>query len=373
MIRFTDPRLYLKGTSAAYLQDSENNIVYFSNKFQTANVQSSVTMGEIRAGIGNPIAMMIPSDSGLTVNFAAADFSLFAKSAQLGAGLTYGAPVMVCQTVTATGAELSIDVSEGTPVAAAGASGVVAFVQEVGALSPVATGGTAYAVNPATGAITGFTATAGTAYKVWYHISRENAQIAAVNSLFDPAVYRFTAEMAVYSSAGGAGNQGTHVGNLIVIVPSLKLGGDGGGITGDQTTADTTSITGQALSYDSDIIDAGCDDCGGSGSVMAYYIYVPCDTTSGIDGLTVVGGVISIPVGASRPVNEFRLVMNGNQLVQPDPAKMSYTLSNAPEGTTISGGVISAGSTAGEGEIVGTYTDGTATYTATAALSVVSA
>lgn len=50
MIQFTDKRLYLKGTSEAICTDKvTGDIVYFSNKFQSGNVTTSVTMGEIRA------------------------------------------------------------------------------------------------------------------------------------------------------------------------------------------------------------------------------------------------------------------------------------------------------------------------------------
>ncbi len=373
-IRFTSGNLFLKGTATAYLQDpSTNDIVYASNNFQTANVQTSLTQGEIRGGIGNPIVAMLPSDSGLSVNFVSADFSLFAKAGQTGAAMSYGAPVMVCQTVTASGETLSIDVSGGAPVAAIGASDVVAFVQEVGAASPVETGGTAYAIDPTSGAITGFAATSGKQYKVWYHIMRANAQIATMSSLFDPHIYRFTAVMAVYdSNGGGAGNQGTHVGNLIIVVPRLKLGGDMGGVTGDQTTNDTTSITGQALAYNPTTIDGECDDCGGSSNPFAYYIYVPCDTTSGIEGVVAqLGGLIEVETSGTYQVRPT-LVVNG-ELVKNVTSGFTYELaSGAPTGTTVSAnGLITAGSSAGDTELTVTYTNGSQTFSDTVNVSVV--
>lgn len=370
-IKFTNQALYLKGTATAYLQDSDNNIVYASDKFQTSNITTSVTAGEIRGGIGNPILMMIPTDSSLTVNFVAADFSLFAKAAQLGATLSYGAPVMVCQTVEATGETLTLDVSGGTPVAAPGSADVVAYVQQIGAASPVEQGGTAYPVD-ASGVVSGFNAVAGTSYKVWYHVNRANAQIATVNSLFDPAVYRFTAVMALYSSPESGSNQGTHVGNLTIIVPRLKLGGDAGGVNGDQTGNDTTSITGQALAFDETVVGAGCDDCGGLGNPFAYYIYAPCDPTEGLNGLALVGGVIDVAAGTVHDINEFRLVGRDNSLIVPDPAFMRYTVTPDTLGT-VSGSTFTAGTTAGDGEIVATYTDGDTTFTCPANLSVTTA
>lgn len=300
MIKFTDEKLYLKGTAEAVLLDkATGDIRYYSDKFQTANYQTSVTLGEIRAGLGNGIAAMLPSDAAVNVNFVAADFSLAVKSMQVGAARTFGAPVMVCQTVTAAGSSLTIDVTEGVPVAALGMAKAICWVQEVGAPSLVATDGTAYDID-ATGAISGFAATSGVTYKVTYFVTRANAEVATITTAMDPFVGYFMSAMAVYSNAGGAAaNDGTRKGTLYAIVPSLKLGADGG-VVGDQTTADTTSLTGQALAYDETIVSATCDDCAGGGNVLAYYVYVPCDTTTGIEGvLGALGGTVTVAVAGT--------------------------------------------------------------------------
>lgn len=372
MIRFTDRRLFLKGTSEAILTDkSTGNIVYFSDKFQTSNIAASVTMGEIRAGIGNAIAAMIPTDSGVTVNFAAADFNLFAKAAQAGSTLQYGAPVMVCHTVTATGTSLTVPVSEGTPVAQLGMSAVQCYVQEINAKSPISTGGIAYALNASTGAVSGFVAENGKQYKVWYFVSKSGAQLATISTNIDPQILHFSAAMAVYSNEGGSANGGTRVGTLYVIVPSLKLGGDGAGVNGDQTTPDTTSITGQAIASSSDVIEANCNECGAASNVLAYYLYVPCDGASDIQGLALVGGVLTVPKSSTKNITEFKLVMADGSLANVDPAFMSYELTSAPSGTSVSGSVITTGATTGECDISATYTDGEDTFTCDGVLAVV--
>ena len=168
MITFTDKRLYVKGTCSAILSDKNTgDIVYFSDKFQTGNMTTSVTTGEIRAGLGNGIATIIPSDSALNVEFAAADFNLFAKMAQVGGTLNYNAPAMTCQIVEASSGTLTIDVTGGDPVAQLGFSAVFCYVQEVGASSPISIYGKSYLISSA-GEVTGFTATSGKKYKVWY-------------------------------------------------------------------------------------------------------------------------------------------------------------------------------------------------------------
>lgn len=374
MIHFTDPRLYVKGTCEAIATNpATGDIEYFSSKFQTANITTSVTMGEIRAGLGNAVAAIIPSDSTLNVDFTAADFNLWAKTAQLGGTLRYNAPVMVCQNVTATTTALTLDVTGGAPVAQIGFAEPKCYVQIVNQAAPIATTGEAYDIN-GEGVVQGFTATAGTKYKVWYFVNKASAQIATVSALFDPKVVHFTAQIAVYANNGGAANEGTRVGWLYVIVPALKLGGNGG-IVGDQTTNDTTSMSGQAVVYDNTVIGEECDLCGGAGNALAHYIYVPDDEVSAINGLAVIGGIVDVPTGTTAQL-PVKFVMADGSLVTPPSYAEGFTYElgeDAPAGTAISAaGVITAGSTAGDTTATVTYTAGDKTFVVYATVSVYS-
>ena len=373
MMKFTDPRLYLKGTSSVICKDvATGDITYFSNKFQTGNITTGNTMGEIRAGLGNPVAATIPTDGNVSVEFNAADFSMWAKSAQVGAKLNYNAPVITCQNVTAEAGTISVDLKAGTPVAELGYSDIHCYVQEVGAAAPIASYGAAYPIDPENGTVDEFTAEPGKTYKVWYFVNMASAQLATIGSNIDPKVVHFTAEMAVYANNTGAQNDGTRVGSLYVIIPRLKLGGNGG-VNGDQTNNDTTSLSGTAIVYDSDIISEGCSACEQTDNVLAYYLYVPCANATSVKGLALIGGVISLKVSTSEKA-EFKAVMPDGSLVTPDGALMSYELSGAPTGTTVSpDGIITAGATAGDCEITATYTEGTDHFTCTANVSVTSA
>lgn len=361
MISFTDPRLFVKGTCAAMLTDkSTGDIKYWSNKFQTGNITTSLTEGEIRAGLGNGIAAIIPSDSDLQVEFTAADFSLWAKSAQVGGTLNYNAPTMTCQVIEAAAASLTLDVSKGAPVAQLGFSQVVCYVQEVGKAAPVGVYGTAYPLDAATGEVKDFTATAGTKYKVWYCVNKATAQVATISSFFDPGVYHFTAALAVYANlTTGEKNSGTRVGWLYQIVPSLKLGGNAG-VVGDQTNNDTTSISGRAVTSDADVVSELCEGCNGGGNVYAYYVYVPDDGAEAIQGLAVVGGAVSVAASGTAQI-PVRFVMQNGELVIPASYSdgFTYTASGAPDGTTVSdSGMITASSTAGDFDVAIAYDNG---------------
>ena len=374
MITFTDKSLFLKGIGNVLLTDPDTgDILYQSKQFNTGNITTSVNMSEIRAGLGNPVVAALPSDANLNVEFTAADFSLFAKGAQVGAAMSYGAPVPVAQTVTASGTSISIDVSDGVPVAELGMSEAMCYVQVVDAASPIARDGKAYPITSG-GAVTGFEATNGVKYKVWYYIQKATAHKAVIGSLMDPRVVHFTASFAVYANVGGSANSGTRVGWLYVTVPRLKLQANAG-INGDQSNNDTTIISGMALSEDSAVVSDVTDLCGDASNDLAYYVYSPCSDAQIVQGLVVIGGVVSLPISTSKQIPVY-LVMPDNSLVKPTSYStgFTYTGTGLPSGTTVSAaGVIAAGSTAGDGEIEIAYTDGENDFSAVINVEVTSA
>lgn len=373
MISFTDKKLYVKGTCQANLCDPcTGDVVYSSNKFQTGNITSSVTMGEIRAGMGNAIATILPSDSALNVEFTAADFSLAAKAAQVGATLSYNAPSPECQIVKASGSSLTINVDNGVPAPNAGYSTAYCYVQEVGAPGGIATTGIAYPIGT-DGAISNFVATENKEYKVFYFVKKPGSQMATISSLFNPQVLHFTAQIPVFSNENCAANdEGSRAGWLYIIVPRLKLGGNAG-IVGDQTNNDTTSLSGQAVAFDEDVVSGVCSDC--NASSLAYYIYVPDDQASQIAGLAVVGGLVSVAQSDTAQI-PVRLVMANGQLVIPADYEtgFSYTASGAPSGTSVSdAGVVTAGTTAGDFEVNIEYDNDGETLSTPVNVSVLSA
>ena len=374
MITFTDKSLFLKGIGNVILTDPDTgDILYQSKQFNTGSISTSVNMNEIRAGLGNPVVAVLPSDASLNVEFTTVDFSLFAKAAQVGATLTYGAPVPVAQTIKANSTALTIDVTDGIPVAELGQTEALCYVQKVGAASPIVTDGTAYPISDA-GVITGFSATVDETYKVWYFIQKATAHKATIGSLMDPKVVHFAASFAVYANVGGSANSGTRVGWLYVTVPKLKLQA-AANITGDQTNADTTVISGMALSEDDATVSATTDLCGDVSNDLAYYVYSPCSDANIVQGIAVVGGLVSLPVSSTAQIPVY-LVMPDNTLVKPTSYStgFTYTGTGLPTGTTVSSaGVISSGATAGDAEIEIEYTDGENEFSCPVNVSVVSA
>lgn len=358
MINFTDDRLYAKGTCNVILSDvTSGNIYYQDNKTSTGSLTVNTNLNEIRAGLGNPIAAMIPSDSGISIDFDSAAFSLWAKSAQMGADFGYGAPVPRCQIVEAVGESLTISLGLGVPVAKLGNSEPICYVQEVGAASLMMYDGTAHKITAA-GTVEGFTAVAGKTYKVWYDVQNVSAQKAVISSLIDPKVVRADIQIAVFSNRSGGSAQGTRVGWLYITIPYLKLQGDGG-VSGDQSTNDTTKISGQAIAYEPSVVSSVCSDC--DTSTLAYYVYAPDDDSSSIRGLAVVGGVVDVAVSGTAQIPVY-LVAGDGSLVVPSSYAQGFTYVSAAEATaTVTAAGVVTGVAEGDTEVTVTYEDSAGT------------
>lgn len=361
-MRFTDKYLYVKFTKEVMLSNPANGeIVYHTTKPTDSAVNTSVNLGEIRAGVSNPIVAIIPSDTNVTVDITAADFNLAMRAYQSGGNHGYGAPTLVCQDVVASSTTLTIPDTLGTPVKGQGYDSVFAWVQTVGSGSSLISDGTPYAVDSSRN-VTGFTATASTTYKVWYFVNKATTEYATMTSQFDPAVLNCRIVQPVFANeSGSASNTDTQVGELITVVPYLKLGGNAG-VTGSSSSNSTTSVSGTAIAYEDAVIQAGCSACSESASDLAYYLFVPCDDTGMIDGLVYIGGSVTMPKSSTYQLQPY-LVVNGS-LVKPDPAFMTYTVSTTVTGMSVSNaGVVTSGSTAGDGEITATFNNGTTTLT----------
>lgn len=328
-------------------------VLYYSNKLSEANLSTSVTLGEIRAGVGNPIIGIIPSDSNLTVEITDQNLDLAIRAYQTGGLHGYGAPTRVCQDVEATDAILGIDPSVyGAPVAGQGMTEALCYVQTVGAESTIVSDGMPYQIS-ADGTVTGFDATRGTTYKVWYWANLPTTEYTTILADMDPSVVSVRFVYPVYSNLKEDGT-GTRIGSLEVVVPFMKFGGNAG-INGNGSSNVNTTISGQAIAYQNPIVQAGCGSCTDASAALAHYLYVPCSGgTDSIQGLFYLGGYVEVGPNSTKQL-EFMLMVNGNP-VKPDNALMSYQAVGAPTGTSVSsGGLITAGATEGEFEIVGTY------------------
>lgn len=344
MIQLNNKYLYAKGTCNVVVSDPETgNIDFQSNKVQTAQLTTSVSMNEIRAGLGNAIAIQLPTDSAVNLELTAADFSMSSRAMQLGSSITYNAAAPKCEVIVANGTTLTVS---GTAVAPQGFSKKIAYVND--GSTDVST---AYEINDS-GEVVGFTATSSNTYKVYYWISNASAQQVTAYSVFSPAIKHVTMQIAVYSTEGtSSASQGSLAGWLYCIIPRMQFKAQAD-TDGSQTGNATSMLSGTALSYDPEAEESICTDCGLS--ELAYWVYVPNgDVTQSIQSLAVVGGGLSLVVGNTAQL-PIRFLMNDGTLVVPDYGLMSYVSSGAAA-TVSASGVVTAAS-AGNVTITATLT-----------------
>lgn len=332
MILLNNPYLYLKGTCEVTIKrPSDGQIVFQSSKVATNNFSTSVDMGAIRAGLGNPIAIQLPSNAAVNLDLTTADFSMQARAMQLGTELAYNAIVPVCVSIKASTTSLTVPDAE--PVAFYGDGKKYAYVTYAGATDP----GKAYEITDA-GVIQGFTSVANTTYNVIYYEQRADAQYFAISSQIAPGVYSVSAKMAVFSTEGtNNGNRGSQVGWASYIIPRMQFGGDAS-TNGSQTDAATTTLSGTALSYEEAVEAGACVDCNFPN--LAYMTYEPL-TFNGNDSIvamTVVGGDMSIAIGADKVI-PVKYVMANGTIVQPKYSDLTIT-SGTTAKATVSNGIV---------------------------------
>lgn len=363
-MRFTDERLYVLGIGTGYMTDLKTgDFLYWSDKMQEANVSVSASDNELRAGLGNGPAIIVPTDPNITVTVTAAEYSEYVKAASVGASITPGAPVMTCQEVTAEGAVLSVDLSKWTPVRGLGMDKIICYVQEIGAESPVYSGGTAYELDAATGVVDGFIAESGKRYAVTCFVTQANATLTTVTSNIKGRVVRFVFSQPVYSGCDPAANSGDFWGWLHTVVPRLQLMPSGGGTDGSQTAFTVTGITGRAVAQDAVVITEECGDCGFTGLPMMYRILEPCGGAGSADGVMgVLGGAVLLNLGESAQLHPA-VIINGN-LVRSYPATaFTYESEDSSIATVDSQSGIVSGIGKGTTRIAIFYSEGEDTFT----------
>lgn len=350
--------LYAKGTMDVKCFDpGTSDLVYYSNKMSTSQLQSTVNLGAINAGIGNPVVIQIPDTPSLTMNLTAADFSLAGRALAVGGNVTYNGVVPVDEVVEAGGAALTVSQ---VPAAPLGGCDIVGYVGN---------DGTAYTIDPATREVQGFTAAAGEKYCVHYYTVSAGAQQFSVETLMAPAVVRTLISIPVYATESREANplSGSRVGTLYITIPRMQFNGDIS-TEGSQTTPATTVMNGTALSYD-EVCEAGIQ-CGSSASPKLAYMVLELSGSAEqfATGLAIVGGnEIDVAVGAAAPI-PVKWVMDDGSLGTPLMSELTF-VSGTPAVATVDAQGVVTGVAAGTCDVTIT-SNGSKKLTATANVTV---
>lgn len=339
-ITLGNPNLFVKGMVEAIVTDpTTGNIIGYDNVSSESAVSSSVNMGEITGGFGNPLLINIPDTTRITGTLTSQAFSLQQRALTSGGTLSYNGTASVCETITATATTITVTKQ---PVKAYGQpasdSYCWCYVRQHGSATYV---GTNYGVDPDTRNVDGFTAVIGQQYDVFYFTSMASAQVLALPASFNPSVATIRLKYGVYAKQNNSVSNGTLQGYLYFVVPRAQFTGDAG-IGANQTTNSTTAYDWTAVMPDSNMME--CADCGDNDSDYAYYIYVPCggDDVS-VVGLAVIGGGLALSNGTTKQI-PIVYVMDDGTTVTPEYSNMSYQ-SSAPGVASVS----ESGQVTGEG------------------------
>ncbi len=309
MDNFIKTYRYVKGVyEMKVFSPATRDLLYYDNKITDSNFASSVNMGELMAGVGNPTVIQLPDTAKINVTMTAQDVDLRSRQLQTGGLLSWNGTTDTCEIVVATSATLSTSV---TPVAPYGSSVVCAYVNG---------SGEAYTVNPVDNTITGFTAVVGETYQLRYYIQKPTNEQLNVYTLFSPEIVTLEVKMPVFAApSASAANTGTLVGYWHYIIPRYQFNGDIT-TTVNQTTAGTSVLSGQALAYD---VSSTTACVAGNLSSLAYLVYEPLEDTGLVQGMFVVGGEIALEVGKTL-VAPIKLLMADGGSAQPDYTALTY-------------------------------------------------
>ena len=340
-ITLGNPNLFVKGMVEAIVTDpTTGNIIGYDNVSSESAVTSSVNMGEITGGFGNPLLINIPDTTRITGTLTSQAFSLQQRALTSGGTLSYNGTASICETITATGTTLTVTKQ---PVKAYGqpASDTTCwcYVREHGSATYV---GTNYGVDPSSKAVTGFTAVSGQMYDVFYFYSMASAQVLALPASFNPSVATIRLKYGVYAKQNNSVSNGTLQGYLYFVVPRAQFTGDAG-IGANQTTNSTTAYDWTAVMPDSNMME--CADCGDNDSDYAYYIYVPCGgDAASVVGLAVVGGSVTLSVGQTKQIPVL-YVMEDGSVVTPNYSDLTYAVESTGTATINESGQVMGVST----------------------------
>ena len=348
MFKLNDPLKFVKGTyEATFFNPRLGDILYRTRKAQTSQITSSINLGPVNGGIGNPTIIQLPDTPKLDVKLTAADFSLDARGLQVGSDVSYNGVEPIDEAVEAVGTALTVSQ---TPCAPLGSCRVECTINN---------DTKAYLIDAATKTVQGFTATSGTTYCVHYSRKNASAEQLDINTMFAPGVVRALFRLPVFSKEGtGDVMSSSKCGDLYITIPRLQFNGDVS-TEGSQTTPATTVMDGTALSYE-EACEAGLD-CSDTASEpkLAYMVYVPVgDVAQKAVGLAVVGGEVTVAHGETAQI-PVKLVMPNDTILTAAYNGYTYSAASASVATVDENGVVT-GVAAGDTEVVVTLKSNTA-------------
>ena len=371
---FKPEELFSKGiVYAEFFDPATDDLLGYSRYVVDFNPQGSMNNGEVVAGPGAALVMMIPDTCRLNVTATTADSALNNMALAAGATLSGNGVVETTIAITATGASLPLT-NAVAPLG--GQNGAVAYVltstgEDRAAVE--AASGIAHAVSE--GVIQNFTAVSGNTYCVKYFYQNSSAMQLTVPSLYAAKVVR--AHFAVNCYAKRSGNDVLSSSLVMIrhyVFPYYVFTNPMEDTLG-QTTTGTVNLSGTCLSYQEAASEGICnvDTAGIYGYVVDEYVGEN-SSTAAVDGIYFVGLGSGVSIVKSTSMElPVRYSVNGVLSPISDMGQVTFTAaSNVVSFADEHSNTMTAGSTTGNTTVTVSVTNSrtNATYSDTIPVTV---
>jgi len=288
---FKPDEVFSKGiVYAEFFDPATDNLLGYSRYVADFGLAGSMNNGEVVAGPGAALVMMIPDTCRLNVTATTADSALNNMALAAGASIAGNGVVETTIAITASSATLTLN-NAVSPLG--GQNGAVAYVLTSSGTDRAtveAASGIAHAVDSDTGAIQNFEAVASNTYCVKYFYKNSSAMQLSVPSLFSAKVVR--AHFAVNCYAKRSGND-VLASSLVMIrhyVFPYYVFTNPMEDTLSQTATGTVNLSGTCLTYQEAVSEGVCNvDTSGLYGYVVDELVGDETSTALVDGIYFIG------------------------------------------------------------------------------------
>lgn len=247
-----NPNLYVKGTSLFTAFRGDGSTRFWSNKVQTSQFQTSINLGGINGGAGNPLLINIPDTPDVSIDLTMANFIMEAQASNVGATITGNGKVPHREVVT-FGADGKASIS-GIPVVPLGSSNSSLSGTLKKISKETINEGVVFEYNEDSNSyyFSYDGATEGAVGCVEYYIEKPDALQYAISARPEPEILRGVIRMDLYyADVNTDPNKGSHVGYIYITIPRLQWTAETN-IEGSSTNPAATAVKAKALGAEID-------------------------------------------------------------------------------------------------------------------------
>lgn len=340
---FRKESLFSKGICfAEFFSIDTDDLLGFSPYISNFGVAGSMNNGEVAAGPGAQLVMMIPDTARLNVTAQTADTDINNLALPVGGIVSGNGVIETVGGFAANGTTLTVP-NAVSPLG--GQNGAVCYILTSSGTDKAlveTNSGHAYSV-AANGTVTGFTAVAGATYCVKYFVENSSAEMLTIPALFNPKVVRAHFAVNLYARKSGKNVlESSLVGIRHYYFPYYFFTATINE-TASQTETGTIDLSGTCLSYEEAITNANCDNIG-----TQLYGYIVDEmlgensSTSRVEGIYFIGmgGGISLVRGTTYAL-PIKYSVNGVLTNISDMSQVTFTTSDESK-VSVSGNVVTA-------------------------------